>query len=117
MNTPSSSEELRSLMLRQLEGHATPDEARTLSAALRESPEERRELFNVFRRHEPSMAAALVRLPLVMVGRHTGLKDVRAKVLRPVVGKGEEQTWLNDNPSLVLRFLKFVVKVKVNRIF
>ena len=51
MNTPSSPEELRTLMLRQLEGHATPDEARALSAALRESPEARREYVTLARQH------------------------------------------------------------------
>jgi hypothetical protein len=51
MNSPSSPEELHTLMLRQLEGHATPDEARVLSAALRDTAEVRREYVSLTRQH------------------------------------------------------------------
>ena len=51
MNTPATPAELRPLMLRQLEGHATPDEARALSAALRESPGARGEFAVLARQH------------------------------------------------------------------
>lgn len=51
MNQPLSPEALRTLMLRQLEGHTTPDEARQLSDALRESPEARRDYVALARQH------------------------------------------------------------------
>src|SRR5262245_35285594 len=51
MSADSSHEELRVLMLRHLEGGASAEEARRLSAALRESAEARREYAGLARQH------------------------------------------------------------------
>jgi hypothetical protein len=39
-----------------------------------------------------------------------GVQDARAKVLRPACEPGKEKQWLDENPSAVLRFLKFTMR-------
>jgi Poly A polymerase head domain len=39
-----------------------------------------------------------------------GYSDASNKVLRPTCKPGDEQKWLTDNPSVVLRFLKFTLR-------
>ena len=39
-----------------------------------------------------------------------GVEDAKKKHIRPTFPKGQEQAWLRENPSVVLRFLKFTLK-------
>lgn len=39
-----------------------------------------------------------------------GVEDAKNKVLRPACAPGQEQAWVKDNPSVVLRFIKFTLR-------
>lgn len=66
MNTNSSHDELRALMLRHLEGHASADDARALSMALRDSAEARRDYVALARQHAQLFEIAEARKVVVL---------------------------------------------------